>query len=482
MKKLSAYVNIRPLLLLCIGVIIGIFCAAYGFLPAVLCITAVAGIILCSVFKKNAGLLFCIAFLLGFLRILSIHTAAVHFPGNNHVITATVKKTDAKVTILTSLSVDKKAIKGDMIIRRNTGFICGDRVYFLSAVTEDISISEKSKDASLLYAAENDVELTKVGESDDINHTFAKAREYAGGRIDVMFGDTSPIVKAVLFGDTSFLDESELTSYRAAGIAHILALSGLHVSIIALAIEKALFFIHKKVRVGIVGGALVVYMLFVGIPVSFARAVIMYILRVIAFQTNRRYDPLSALSLAAIIILAVNPYALYSASFILSFGTVLSIILLMKPIHKTIFRSDKTRLSNLGALTLSASVGIIPFSAAIFGTVSIYAFFVNLVCVPLAGFAVTLAFFGTIAGLVFIPLCVPFAFCAKLLFSFVRIISEITAMLPCAALDVGRIGIVSVLLFIAAEFIVSEYVMIGRKKKMIIVPVILAAAVLTGIW
>lgn len=438
MKNIPAKVNFRPMLLICIGICAGILCASLKSISVLFLIMAAAGIIISVILRKKAAVLLCIAFLLGFLRILSISSVPANFPGNNHVIRGTVLRADGNATVLTALYIDKKPVDGDMIIRKNIGFICGDRVRLISRITRNISYSEKSKDAKLLYAADEPEETVKVGEKAGLLRGIAQAREYVKYKTDIIFGEYSSIVKAVLFGDTSFLDKSELASYRTAGIAHIFALSGLHVGIIAFALEKVLFFADKRARKCIVSAFVTFYMLFVGVPISFARAVIMYIVSTAAFLLCRRYDSMSAFSFAACIVLGVNPYALYSASFILSFGAVLSIILLMNPVHRAIFKAEDTRLSRYGALTLSTSVGIIPFTAAIFGSFSIYAFFVNLVCIPLASLAVIFAFSAAVLGLVFIPLALPFAFCAKILFEPVRVISEVAAMLPFASLKVGQ--------------------------------------------
>ena len=130
------------------------------------------------------------------------------------------------------------------------------------------------------------------------------------------------IVSAMLLGERSGLSEDTEELYRNGGISHILAISGLHVSILGVLVLNLL----RKTVLGrngaIVVSAVVVFLYgnFVNAGISTKRAILMYFLMLLAMWTGRTYDSLSALAVSGIVILTAEPGALYTASFQLSYG------------------------------------------------------------------------------------------------------------------------------------------------------------------
>lgn len=135
------------------------------------------------------------------------------------------------------------------------------------------------------------------------------------------------VLCAMLLGETAFTGAELKEVYQKSGIGHLLAISGLHVSFVGLGIYRIL----RKIGVPMGtaapagGGILWVYVMMTGGSVSAVRALIMFLVRMGAQLTGREYDGLSALSLAAIVVLGRNPLMLFDAGFLLSFGAVLGI-------------------------------------------------------------------------------------------------------------------------------------------------------------
>ncbi len=139
--------------------------------------------------------------------------------------------------------------------------------------------------------------------------------------------EDSGIYKAVLLGDTSFMEADTLDLYRSSGIAHLLAVSGQHLSLIG----GGMYLLFRRTiggfrTAGILGSSFVIsYGIFTGSSGSATRAVIMICCMWLAAERGRTYDSLSALSFAALSLLGQNPYLIFYSGFQLSFAAVFAI-------------------------------------------------------------------------------------------------------------------------------------------------------------
>ena len=133
---------------------------------------------------------------------------------------------------------------------------------------------------------------------------------------------------AVVLGDRTLLKPDLRDLYRRNGIAHLLAVSGLHIALIGMGLYRLL-----KRRLGLGYGlagtmaaaATVTYGILTGGSAGVVRAVVMVCVQILADRLGRTYDLLSAVSLAAVLVLAESPSLLFQAGFQMSFGAVLAI-------------------------------------------------------------------------------------------------------------------------------------------------------------
>lgn len=143
-----------------------------------------------------------------------------------------------------------------------------------------------------------------------------------------MRAEYAGILTTMIVGDKTLLDENEKAGYQAAGISHILAISGLHVSMIGMTLYKAL----RKARLSfaqaglLAGTMLCFYGKMTGMGCSTTRAVFMFLLSVLAAWAGRSYDSVNALGGAAIVLLLQNPFLLWNASFLFSFCAVVGVV------------------------------------------------------------------------------------------------------------------------------------------------------------
>lgn len=142
------------------------------------------------------------------------------------------------------------------------------------------------------------------------------------------YGET---MSAVLLGDKSGLDDEMKSAYQKCGISHLLAISGLHMTFLGMGIYKLLR--RAGAGFGLSGAAgavlLIFYCLMTGAGVSSVRALIMFAVKIGAEITGRDYDLPTGLALSAAVQCSDQPLYLTDASFLLSYGAILGIVLLV---------------------------------------------------------------------------------------------------------------------------------------------------------
>lgn len=198
------------------------------------------------------------------------------------------------------------------------------------------------------------------------------------------------IYRALLTGDKSALDEDIRSLYQENGIAHILAVSGLHLSILGLGVYELLRrFGRSKAASGIVAALLIVsYGILTGCSGSALRAVLMLLLRFLGAAVGRSYDMLTAMAAAALFLLWKEPFMLFSAGFQLSFLAVLAIGLshaLPAPKHPL-----------LAGLWISFYLQLLTLPVILFHyfRFPLYGIFLNLIVLPLMGCVIYSGVFG----------------------------------------------------------------------------------------
>lgn len=192
---------------------------------------------------------------------------------------------------------------------------------------------------------------------------------------------------ALLLGDSSVIDKSTRQEFSAAGVAHVLALSGLHVGLIALVIWWLLFPLDylrlKKLRLAITLAAIALFAFFTGLSPSVVRATVMIGIAFAAAILGRRPVSLNALGLAALVILIFTPSALYQVGFQLSFVTVAAVLLLARLPESMKHSSRVCRyLANTAITSLVAMLSTIALTAHYFHTISFMSVLSNLLILP----------------------------------------------------------------------------------------------------
>ena len=204
--------------------------------------------------------------------------------------------------------------------------------------------------------------------------------------LDIAAKEDAGIFEAMLLGEKDNLEDEVKIRYQMAGIIHILAISGLHISVLGI----GFFDLLKRAGFGNVSAGMVVlsvllqYGILTGESVSAMRAVGMFLVAVGARIAGRTYDLLTALAVSAVLLLLDAPANLYNSGFWLSFGAVAGLGVVAPVLAGCIRVENRLAASVMKTLVSSIAVQMttFPIMLRIYGEISLAGFFLNLLVLP----------------------------------------------------------------------------------------------------
>lgn len=280
------------------------------------------------------------------------------------------------------------------------------------------------------------------------------------------------ILNALILGDRQDLSPYLLDILMKLGTIHIIAISGFNVGITAFIILLILKIIKipRRPRYGLTIILLVVYCILTGASPPVARATLMAAVFLCAYFFKREVSIYNSLSLAALIILAVNPYQLFEISFQLSFLSVVSIVWL-SPKIKAMFpkKSDKILWIRFLILTFSVStaawLGLLPLIAYYFRTFTPITVLANMIIVPYSAVITASGFTFALIGVLIPSLAPIFAASNELLILILFKIHTFLAAIPLAYFKLPRISFVYVLFYYALLILIFNLSNIRQYRE-----------------
>ncbi len=431
-----------------------------------------------------------------------IYEKAIKFESDSSDIVATVVEKNNNQYILKSslINGEEAEIKMFFATEEKTYEIY-DTVFIDDAKLIKTNFSKNASDKLFLKIKEYKAS-DKLGENKKDFYYYALSLKSAceNKLSEYLFNDSFGIASGMLFGGTSNISDNMTLSFRASGVAHLLAVSGLHTSLWCGLFISILKFFKLKDQYANLGGIFVLILLVIisGFTPSVIRASFMMALTLIAPIFKKQSDSINSLGLAAGIILIVNPFVLYSPSFYLSFLATLGVVTSSKytyNINGLLARKNTPRIIKrviqfiFESLLISvfSTLFTLPASVYYFGTVSIIAPVTNL-------FTINLAFVSMVATLISLTVSfIPFNFfnsIAEILFNvtdyILKLLTSIintTGSLKYASISATEnlvyIGIsISVSILLVYVFVLNKFTLkpIIRKLSIfiIIIPVILS--------
>lgn len=324
----------------------------------------------------------------------------------------------------------------------------------------------RTKGIFLLGYARGEMEIERAGKA-SFWHFPAVLRREVQMLLQTLFAkDTAPFAAALLLGDKSGLSYAVRNEMSIAGLSHIVAVSGMHVTILFGMLQLLTGRRRRSALLGV--PLLLLFAAVAGFTPSVTRAVIMLCLMLLAQTIRRDYDPPTALSAAAFLLLAVNPMVIASISFQLSVGALAGIFLISDKIYRLLVGESENFLRQAFSSSVAASCGAMlfttPLIAAYFGTVSLVGIFTNVLCF----WVISACFCGIAAacvlGAVWLPAGKLAAWCVGWLCRYILAIAHGAAKIPFAAMYTQS---VYTALFLIGLYLLLAIFALGkcRKKK-----------------
>lgn len=270
------------------------------------------------------------------------------------------------------------------------------------------------------------------------------------------------ILKAVLLGNKAEIEEDVYEIYRRNGISHVLAISGLHVSVIGMGLWRGL----RKTGMGFTASGLLAFgLLFLygniaGFGPSVVRAVLMMGISFMAGICGRTYDLPSAMCVPAIGLLMVYPFLLTQPSFQLSFLAVSAIF------FPGDYLAKRWGVSGFWKnILVSASIQIVTAPVVLFHSfeIPVYSLLLNLMVVPLMTYVLVSGLAGTLISFIDMPLGAAALGGAHYILRFYEWIGKNMQKLPGAVLVPGKPTMAAVILFYIC--LIAGVLLAGKGKK-----------------
>ena len=252
------------------------------------------------------------------------------------------------------------------------------------------------------------------------NNIFTAANSIRNSIIKSIFScgfsdDTANFLITILTGDNQFLDDETKISFSHSGLAHILAVSGLHIAIISIIIAFALSFLDrlkmKWMRLTISLIFVWAFCFITGLSPSSVRASIMATFLITAILSHKKHNTTNALAAAAVITLIIDPFAISDIGFQLSYLSVATIVILANSMTIGGRFSWEKKISELFAVSIAAQLGTCFISILYFKVLPLSFIIANVIIVPILPFFVISAILAILLSVIgvnigFIPACI----------------------------------------------------------------------------
>ncbi|MDO5382029.1 MAG: DNA internalization-related competence protein ComEC/Rec2 [Eubacteriales bacterium] len=273
------------------------------------------------------------------------------------------------------------------------------------------------------------------------------------------------VVTSIVLGDKSYLDEDIKSMYQKNGIAHLLSISGLHISLVGMCMYRLLRKKTNRFNASIMSITVIIcYLVMVGNVISATRAVIMLVMTIIADVLGRTYDILSALSLSCIFLLWDNSYVIYNTGFLMSFSAILGIIFIYPILSKkdrillVIKRNNRENADFLSmiiykaldsfACCLSIQLSTLPVVLNSSYQIPVISVVLNCLVIPLMTVVMVSGILTGLAGVISLQAAFFFAGASGYILDFYEFLCRISSDIPYAVIVTGKPSSWSVMLYV----------------------------------
>lgn len=395
------------------------------------------------------------------------------------------------------IAVDQLHLRGEVLFEAAQGLLLakvspasapvggwryGDRVRVegqLQTPPEDETFSYRAyleRQGIHSYMGKADARFLLHGQGNPLLAALYALRQRALETIYRIYPDPeASLLAGILLGIETGIPQSVQEAFKNTGTSHLIAISGFNIAIIA-GLFATLFGKLLGVRRGSVAAILGIaaYTILVGASASVLRAAIMGCLGLIAHQVGRRQAAVNSLVFTAALMSLFNPYTPWDIGFQLSFAATLGLVLYADPLahwaqHQLEARLPKTLAERLAGplaeyflFTLAAQILTLPLMAYHFGNISLVAFAVNPLALPVQPPIMTLGGLAVIAGLIWLPLGKLLGLLAWPFVVYTIRVIELFARIPGGVIRLGELALPVLLLVFG---VILAWTVLGKRFR-----------------
>jgi competence protein ComEC len=279
-------------------------------------------------------------------------------------------------------------------------------------------------------------------------------------------GEEGEFLRGIILGDRSGIPWGTREAFSRSGVAHVLAVSGTHVAIVA----AFLFFAFEVMRlprvlkIVVTGAGMVCFMLMTGSQPPVVRSTIMGVVILVGMVFRKRAAIYNSIGISALVLLVLDPRQLFDPGFQLSYGAVLSIVYGYPKLNNWIGKLPSgpswvrgaAGMLRLAAVSAAALLGTLPITLITFGRVSIVGIVANIAIVPAVGCAIVLGLLTTILAVVSSTLSGVYAGLTTVLLKAILVLVDGAGALPFATMETGKISAIDVVVMYLGLILVSQ--------------------------
>ncbi len=272
------------------------------------------------------------------------------------------------------------------------------------------------------------------------------------------------LLEAMLLGNSDNLDDEIRNLYAVAGIVHIIAISGVHISLISLFIFSVLqTFLRKEQCSAITIIILVLYTIFTGGAVATVRATYMSCVVLFGYLLKKQSDIYTSIAFSALTILMVQPLFLFDIGFLLSYVSIIAVVL-VAPFFSNLFFIPKI-LIRLFACSIGVSIVISPITAYFFHWFSLAGILANVVILPFASIIVIVGLMSGFVGLFSLEISQILCGMVFFILKFYEFVCLIAEKLPFSKIVTGKVSIVFLIFYYLITILVIYYLFAKGEVK-----------------
>lgn len=224
----------------------------------------------------------------------------------------------------------------------------------------------------------------------------------------ILSSEEAAFLTAVVLGDSSGMETELKELFRQNGAGHILAVSGMHISLLGMGIYRLLRKIGLPVWFAVAQSLTVIllYGMMIGAGIATIRAVIMFAMSVTAKLAGRTYDMPTALTIAACVLVTGNPAVLLDAGFQLSFGAIIAVFLIYPALRSCEVRDAKSKKCTIRGyvrdslfVSVSIQLFLLPMQLYYYYEIPVYGSLLNLLILPVFTILLYCGFAGGILSM-----------------------------------------------------------------------------------